>query len=152
MLGEHVTRAHAGTRHVSHGEHAPLAYSVSRSLSQSVTPALPSSPSLSPSCYTFPSSYLLFHLLFFFISIKSGSSTHRPHFLQFHIFYSFYFATLSLFFILFVLSYFFLAAVISFAFLISCLTIYIILFLFIIVIFLPSLFFSVSRSFLRMFC
>lgn len=53
MLGEHVTRAHAGTRHVSHGEHAPLAYSVSRSLSQSLTPAFRFSPSLSPSCYIF---------------------------------------------------------------------------------------------------
>lgn len=40
MLGEHATRAHAGTRHISHGEHAPLAYSASRSLSQSLTPAL----------------------------------------------------------------------------------------------------------------
>lgn len=37
---EHVTRAHAGTRHVSHEEHAPLAYFASRSLSQFLTPAL----------------------------------------------------------------------------------------------------------------
>lgn len=48
MLGEHATRAHAGTRHISHGEHAPLAYSASRSLSRSLTSALRSSlPSIS---------------------------------------------------------------------------------------------------------
>lgn len=40
MAGEHVSRAHAGTRHVSHGEHAPLSRSASRSLPRSLTPAL----------------------------------------------------------------------------------------------------------------
>ena len=37
---EHVTWAHAGTRHVSHGEHAPLAYFASRSLPWFLTPSL----------------------------------------------------------------------------------------------------------------
>lgn len=39
MFGEHVTGAHAGTRHVSHEEHAPLAYFASRSLPRLLTPA-----------------------------------------------------------------------------------------------------------------
>lgn len=64
MLGEHVTRAHAGTRHVSHGKHAPLAYSMSRSLSESLTPAL-HSPHLYLPFVTFSSFYLL---SFFYLS------------------------------------------------------------------------------------
>lgn len=109
MLDEHVTRAHAGTRHVSHGEHAPLAYSVSRSLSQSLTPAFRSSRYLSPSCYIFFFLSLFLSLFYLYqIRLEYNPPSFPPisHFLFF----------------------LFRAPVISFAFFIFCLTIYIILF------------------------
>lgn len=145
MLGEHVTRAHAGTRHVSHGEHAPLAYSVSRSLSQSLTPAFRSSPCLSLSCYIFffLSLFLsLFYLYQIRLEYNPPSCPPISDFLLF-LFCHFLFAYLMVL--------FFLATVINFAFFIFCLTIYIILFLFIIVIFSFSLVFSIFHSFLCLF-
>lgn len=67
MVGEHVSRAHAGTRHVSHGEHAPLSHSASCSLPRSLTPAFRFSLSLS----LFPSLFAIFLVP----SCSSSSST-----------------------------------------------------------------------------
>lgn len=68
---EHVTRAHAGTRHVSHEEHAPLAYFASRSLSQFLTPALrffPTFLSFFSLCFTHNFLLSSFFRFFFFSS------------------------------------------------------------------------------------
>lgn len=103
MLDEHVTRAHAGTRHISHGEHAPLAYSVSRSLFESRTPALRFSPSLF--CHKFSLFYLPFFPFFLFLSHAQIHSA-PIHSRQFCIFLSLYSATLSPFFVYLVVLFF----------------------------------------------
>lgn len=84
MFGEHVTRAHAGTRHVSHGEHAPLAYLASRFLPRFLTPAL---------CFL-TASLIFFSLCIshnFFLSCFPSAKFKcilLSHSLLFHIFYS----------------------------------------------------------------
>lgn len=70
---EHVTRAHAGTRHVSHGEHAPLAYFASRFLPRFLTPALRFFPASLFLFFLFVSHticFLLFSPVSFFLPAK----------------------------------------------------------------------------------
>lgn len=82
---EHVTRAHAGTRHVSHEEHAPLAYFASRSLSRFLTPALRFFPTFL-SFFLFVShtisSFLLSSVSFFFFFLSNSNvlCSHSPLF------------------------------------------------------------------------
>lgn len=86
---EHVTRAHAGTRHVSHEEHAPLAYFASRSLSQFLTPALRFFPTfLSFFSLCFTHNFLLSSFFRFFFFFLSNSNVFCSHSLLFRIFSS----------------------------------------------------------------
>lgn len=86
---EHVTRAHAGTRHVSHEEHAPLAYFASRSLSQFLTPALRFFPTfLSFFSLCFTHNFLLSSFFRFFFFFLSNSNVLCSHSLLFRIFSS----------------------------------------------------------------
>lgn len=154
MLGEHVTRAHAGTRHVSHGEHAPLAYSVSRSLSQSLTPALRFFPLL---YFLLISCYIPFFLSPFFyllpFCIKKNyivlNQIHSELSLQSSNFQFFTLSTLSFFslFVAYLVILFFLVMIISFAFFIFWFTIYIILFTFYVSIFSYFVIFSIFLYF-----